>query len=149
MAKETEPAPPSLYEADETAWLELTARLITQGRFSEVDLDALAEYLTDMARRDRREVATRLTVLLEHLLKWQHQPAQRTNSWRRTIIEQRHELEDCLDSGTLLNHAHAVLAKSYGKAVKQAAADTGLPVETFPKTCPYSIDWLLTDELQA
>jgi hypothetical protein len=60
-----------LYEADETAWLDAMADLVRQGRLEELDYAHLAEYLTDMARSDRREVESRLTTLLEHLLKWE------------------------------------------------------------------------------
>ncbi|PYS37078.1 MAG: hypothetical protein DMG14_22495 [Acidobacteria bacterium] len=82
----------------------------------------------------------RLTLLIAHLLKWQHQPEQRSNSWCGTIVSQRHELEDLLESETLRKHADERLAKCYSKAVEQAAAETGLPVTKFPRVCPYSID---------
>src|SRR5205814_7814333 len=81
-----------LYEVDETAWLEAMADLIQQGRWDDLDQAHLAEYLNDMARRDRREVESRLTTLLAHVLKWVHQPEQRSRSWRATIVEQRQEL---------------------------------------------------------
>src|SRR3954466_13834506 len=89
---------PSLYEADETAWLEQTADLVARRRFDEVDHEHLSEYLGDMARRDRREVFSRLVLLLTHLLKWDHQPEQRSNSWRGTILTQRRELRQLLES---------------------------------------------------
>src|SRR3954451_10512771 len=56
MVQRTHAATAALYEIDETAWLEATADLIRNGRLTEVDRDTLAEYLTDMAKRDRREV---------------------------------------------------------------------------------------------
>jgi hypothetical protein len=59
-----------LYESDETAWLEAMAELAAQRRAAEMDYEHLAEFLTDMARRDRREVRSRLVVLITHLLKW-------------------------------------------------------------------------------
>jgi hypothetical protein len=40
MARETEAPPRSLYEEDETAWLELTADLIAKKRFEDVDQPA-------------------------------------------------------------------------------------------------------------
>jgi hypothetical protein len=80
-----------LYEHDETAWLETMAELIRLGRLDEIDYPNLAEYLADMARRDRREVDSRLTVLIVHALKWAHQPDRRSGSWKATIIEQRQE----------------------------------------------------------
>jgi hypothetical protein len=135
-----------LHEVDETAWLEATADLVRQGRFDEIERDALAEYLTDMARRDRREVFSRLVVLLAHLLKWQYQPGRRSGSWRGTILEQQRELRQLLESGTLRNHAQAVLADAYAEARKQAAAETGLARAAFPEACGWELDGALADQ---
>ncbi len=136
-----------LYERDETAWLEAMAQLIRLGRLDEVDYPNLAEYLADMARRDRREVESRLTLMITHALKWAHQPDRRSGSWRGTIVEQRQELEGLVSRGVLRNHAEAVLADAYQKAVERAAAETGLPAETFPLTCPYSLEQLVSADL--
>jgi hypothetical protein len=133
-----------LYETDETAWLEAMAERIQQGRFEELDYPHLAEYLSDMARRDRREVKSRLMTLLTHILKWVHQPEQRSRSWHGTIIEQRQELSDHTSAGVLRNHAEAVLAEAYQKAIDRAVAETGLPVETFPNVCPFTLEQLLS-----
>lgn len=91
--------PEVLYEQDETAWLEAMAELIRMGRRDQVDYPNLAEYLADMARRDRREVTSRLSVLVAHLLKWRHQPERQTGSWRGTVEIQRQELAELLESG--------------------------------------------------
>jgi hypothetical protein len=128
-----------LYETDETAWLEAMAELAAQRRATEMDYDHLAEYLTDMARRDRREVRSRLVVLITHLLKWEYQQKERSRSWRLTIANQRLELKQMLDSKTLRRHAQDVLADAYGDSVKLAAIETGLPNSTFPAQCPYSL----------
>lgn len=145
MVQRTSQALAALYEADETAWLELTAELVRAGRFDQLDPGTLAEYLTDMARRDRREVKSRLVVLLTHLLKWEQQPEHRSGSWRATILEQRRELRDILESGTLRNHAEAVLADAYAAAREQAAAETELDLGVFPPTTPWGLDESLTD----
>jgi hypothetical protein len=137
---------PSLYLEDETAWLEQTAELIAHGRFNEIDCENLSEYLTDMARRDRREVLSRLTVLLVHMLKWDHQPQRRSGGWEATIKLQRAELEDLLESGTLRNHAAEVLAKAYDRARAAASAETGLSESTFSANCPYSLPAILGEE---
>src|SRR5436309_3273636 len=91
----------SLYEQDETAWLEQTADFVAKGHWDAVDREHLSEYLTDMAKRDRREVLSRLVILLAHWLKWQHQSDKRTKSWQRTIMAQRLELEQIFESSTL------------------------------------------------
>jgi len=136
-----------LYEADETAWLEAMAELIQQERWADLDYAHLRDYLSDMARRDRREVESRLAVLLTHLLKWMHQPKKRSRSWRGTIILQGQELEGEAARGVLRKHAEAVLADAYAKAVKRAAAETGLPAKVFPAECPYTLEQLLSPEL--
>jgi Domain of unknown function DUF29 len=70
MVVRTRNALEALYEADETAWLDNMAELIREHRYEELDFSHLQEYLSDMAIRDRRRVESRLTRLLEHILKW-------------------------------------------------------------------------------
>lgn len=138
-----------LYTRDETAWLDVMARLIAERRFGELDYEHLHEFLTDMARRDRREVLSRLTTLLMHLLKFKHQPDLRSNSWVKTIEEQRLELRDLLESGTLRNHAQDVLAKAYERAIKLASIETGLSESTFPQACPLTLEDILEKDYRA
>jgi hypothetical protein len=135
----------ALYEQDETAWLEIIAELVAQKKYAALDHCHLSEYLSDMAKRDRREVYSRLVVLLCHLLKWDHQPEKHTGSWRGTIREQRRELRLLLDGKTLHNHAEAVLADAYAEARKQAADETEMKLSKFPKECAWDIDTLLSD----
>lgn len=138
-------AAPSLYEADETAWLEHTAALVAARRFTEVDADSLSEFLTDMAKRDKREVKNRLAVLLQHLLKWEFQPDRRTTSWELTIDHQRNELADMLDAGSLRRHAEQELPAAYSRAVRAAAKETGLAADAFPADCPYTVAALMAE----
>jgi hypothetical protein len=134
-----------LYERDETAWLETMSVLAASGRYSEMDYQHLSEYLADMAKRDRREVFSRLVVLLCHLLKWEHQPEHRSGSWRGTIRAQRRELRQLLESGKLRNHAEAVLADAYAEARRQAADETELSTDVFPAEDARSLDELLAE----
>src|SRR5947208_1378077 len=105
MAVATVESLAALYAEDETAWLEAMAALIRRRDLAALDLDNLSEYLTDMARRDRREVKSRLVALLSHLLKWQFQPEKRSRSWRTTVLNQRQELADLASRGVLRAHA--------------------------------------------
>jgi hypothetical protein len=146
MAQQTGIPLPRLYEADETAWLEAMAALVAGRRLDELDCEHPGEYLADMARRDRREVVSRLVVLLAHLLKWGHQPERRSGSWRGTILTRRRELRLLLESGTLRDHADAALADAFDEAREQAAAETGLPLATFPSECPWTLDELTARE---
>jgi hypothetical protein len=140
MPDQTVPALPSLYEQDETAWLEETASLVAQRRFGEIDHEHLGEYLSDMAKRDKREVFSRLVILITHLLKWEHQPELRSNSWQGTILSQRRELRQLLESSTLRRYAGEVLGKAYTEAVEQAATETDLAETVFPSECAMSLE---------
>lgn len=134
-----------LYEQDETAWLETMAMLAASGQHAEIDYLHLSEYLADMAKRDRREVFSRLVVLLSHLLKWEFQPEGRSGSWRGTIRAQRRDLRQLLESGTLRNHAQAVLADAYAEARRQAADETELSLDLFPIESALGLDELLAE----
>lgn len=138
----------TLYLEDETAWLDEMSRLVAERRADEIDWENLGEYLHDMARRDRREVYSRLVVLLTHLLKWEHQPDRRSGSWRGTILTQSLELRLLLESGTLRNHAVASLTAAYKDARIRAAAETELPIATFPAECELSIDDLIAQDAE-
>ena len=135
-----------LYETDETAWLEAMAELIREGRLQELDHEHLREYLSDMARRDKREVLSRLAVLVAHRLKWTHQPSERTRSWRTTVETQRQELEDLLQSAVLRAYAVESLPTAYERGIRQALRDTDLPESTFPEQSPFTLADLLSED---
>ncbi len=136
----------ALYERDETAWLEAMSELIAQQRYTDLDHLHLSEYLADMARRDRREVFSRLVVLLTHILKWQHQPQHRSGSWRGTIRTQRRELRQLLESRTLANYAASILADAYSDARKQAADETELALDQFEAECALELEEVLGED---
>jgi Domain of unknown function DUF29 len=136
-----------LYEADETAWLDAMAELIREGRATDLDYPHLAEYLEDMARRDRREVSSRLRILLIHVLKWTYQKEMRTPSWQTTVLDQQAELEPDMEGGVLRKHAEESLSAIYQKAVKRAAQETKLSAEAFPPECPWTLEQLLSSDV--
>ena len=83
---------PSLYDQDFLAWTEQQAALLRAGRLDQLDLDNLAEELDTMGRSEWGELENRLEVLLMHMLKWDHQPARRSRSWKATMREQRNAI---------------------------------------------------------
>jgi len=137
----------ALYEQDFYYWLEQTVNLLKQGRLSEINTEILIDELESMAKRDRRELLSRLVILLTHLLKWQHQPTHRSSSWRGSIIEQRYQIKKQLeDSPSLKNQLTSLIAKAYPDAIKLAQAETGIATKHFPKTCEYTINQIASDE---
>ncbi|EQD45100.1 protein containing DUF29, partial [mine drainage metagenome] len=77
------------YDKDVVAWANEQAALLRAGKFSAIDIEHIAEEIEDVGKSEQRELASRMAVLLAHLLKWQFQPEHRSNSWMRTIKEQR------------------------------------------------------------
>lgn len=45
-----------------------------------------------MGKSEQRGLASRMSVLLAHLLRWQYQPERRGSSWHRTIHDQRNAI---------------------------------------------------------
>ena len=133
-----------LYERDFFAWANEQAALIRAGKLSAADLENIAEEIESMGRSEQRELESRLTVLLLHLLKWQFQPAFRGNSWRYSVLEQRRKVERHLRQNPSLCATLAeTIADSYGDAVIEAARETGLDSSTFPAECAWSFDQMM------
>jgi hypothetical protein len=141
------PAKSTLYDRDFYAWSNQQAALLRAGKLQQADLEHIAEEIESMGKTEKRELISRLTVLLLHLLKWRFQPAKRIASWEASIRVQRNRLADHLDDNPSLRPlAPSALAAAYRDAVLEAAAETGLPGSTFPKTCPWTFEQTLDAE---
>jgi len=145
----------TLYSEDPPAWAKQMAALLKAGQFSELDIAHLVEELEGMGVSEQNELENRLTVLIAHLLKWQYQYRQLSErwrefegrSWRYTIIEQRTRLAKRLrNSPGLKKFLERTIAEAYADAVELSCKDTGLPLETFPVSCPYSQVQILSDD---
>jgi hypothetical protein len=76
-----------------------------------------------------------------HLLKWRHDPDHRSRSWEGTIRVARHKSAKLLrDSPSLRQRLPAPLEDAYPAARVRAGVETGLPEETFPAACPFTLD---------
>ena len=130
---------------DYVAWLNDQAALLRRGAFDRLDADALAEELEDMAKWERRELESRMKVLLHHLLKWEFQADRRSRSWLLTMNEQRDQIATLLrDSPSLRNEIPWTIRESYPAAARRASDETGLPLGTLPALCPYESDQILS-----
>ena len=77
------------YDKDVILWSQEQARPLCAMRFAELDIEHLADEIEDVGKSEKRELASRVAVLLAHLLKWSGQPENRSKSWRATIVLQR------------------------------------------------------------
>jgi len=132
------------YSQDFYAWALNTAELLRQGKFSDVDIEHVAEEIESMGRSDKRELLNRLAILLAHLLKWQFQPERRGNSWKYTIKTQRFDITELLSESPSLNRElEKQLNHAYEKALLIAINETGLSQNTFPKKSPFTLNQCL------
>jgi Domain of unknown function DUF29 len=133
------------YEEDFYAWTVEQSRLLRSGELSAIDVANIAEEIESMGRSDRRELKSRLVVLLMHLSKWRHQPGGRSRSWSATIEEQRLQIEGILgESPSLRPSVAAMLIEAHAIARARAIAETGLADEAFPEVCPFTADEVLS-----
>ena len=144
MPEQNTPSLADLYEQDETAWLEQTASLVAQRRIDEIDHENLSEYLSDMARRDKRRGAQPPRHLDHSLIEMGTSTRAALQLLRGTIRFQRTELKDLLESETLRRHAEDVPPLAYRRAVLQAAAETGLAEKVFPAQSALTLEDILT-----
>ena len=135
------------YQDDYHAWVTEQIALLQAGRFGDLDIPNLVDELKALASSKKHEIDSRLMVLLQHLLKWEFQPEQRTNSWRAGILEQRLRIGGLIaESPSLRRYPAGRMAKEYRIARLKAAGDTGLALSRFPAVCPYSTAEVLDEQ---
>jgi hypothetical protein len=132
------------YDTDFFAWTQAQARLLRAGKLAEVDLANIAEEVRSLGISDKRQVESRLEVLIAHLLKWKYQPGARGPSWQRTIRAQRKAIARVVaDSPSLKSYPKAMITELYDAARLAASAETGIDFTLFPEDCPFTAEQIL------
>jgi hypothetical protein len=127
------------YDEDFVAWAEEQAALLRNGRLAALDTANLAEEVAEMGRSERRELDSRLEILIAHLLKQQFQPEAATRSWVATINERRRAIRRLLEASPSLRKSVAARIEAiYPDAHARAVDETGLAADRFPASSPYA-----------
>ena len=119
----------NLYDTDIVAWAEQQAAFLRRGEWSSLDIANLAEEIEDVGKSEKRELSSRLAVLLSHLLKWRFQPGLRCKSWRATISVQRRSIARQLKQTPSLKRLlsdEEWLQGVWDDAIVRAIGETGL-----------------------
>lgn len=138
----------ALYEQDIVRWSEATVAKLRARDFEHLDLDHLIEEVEALGISQKKELISRLIVLLEHLLKrlYVNLPDD-FNGWERTIRTQRGELEILLDAApSLRGRWEMSFDKAWQIALKNARKE--YPKIAFPTEWDRdrAIDSLLNDD---
>ena len=134
----------TLYEIDDSLWLEETIELLKAKKFDALDLDNLIEELEDLGNEKKFRVASFLQQIIRHCLLLQFWTSEREYNqahWRSEIINFKDELNTYLTTN-LRNYLEHNLATIYEKALRYLRQKTDNKVN-FPDTCPYSLEELL------
>lgn len=135
-----------LYERDYYAWANEQAALLRRGQLGDADIEHIAEEIESMGKSEKRELVSRLQVILVHLLKWQYQPERRGRSWEATILAQRDALGSHLtDNPSLKSTLPESLTRAYKIAALTAGAETELPNSVFPPLCPWTSEQIMDE----
>ena len=146
MSKALErPLPPAIaYDDDVVAWANAQAARLRAIADPRVDFEHIADELESMGRSDRNEIESRMTVLLTHLLKWEHQVERRSRSWRRTILEQRDRLDWLVgESPSLKSAVESARVARFHTARIYASDETGIAIGAFPRECAWTTAQIL------
>ena len=132
-----------LFEKNEQLWSEKMIELLEQNRLNEIDTVNLKVYLIEMGASNKREVKSKITTLLLHLLKWLYQPTHRSRSWRVSIIRERKELKEIFIKNTNLEkYAHECFDDSFTDAIKYAEIEIKSK-KKLPKVHVFSVEQAL------
>ena len=146
MLNQTISTPKTLYDQDFYLWTQTTAQQLKEHKLHEIDIPNLIEEIESMGRSEKRELKSRLIILLMHLLKWQYQPEKRSESWRSTITEQRICIEVLLeDSPSLKPLVAEIFNDCYQKARLKASEETKIKLNFFPQESPFTEEETITN----
>ena len=127
------------YDQDLYGWALQQADLLRRIAPAGLDAKNIAEELEDLGGSQYDKLESALTVLLMHMLKWDHQPDRRSRSWANTIRTQRRHYGKVLKANPSLKpRRDEALAEAYEDARASASSETDLPIKTFPDRCTYS-----------
>jgi hypothetical protein len=134
---------PSLYEQDFYLWIQRTIELLKKGKLEQLDLENLIEEIDSMGKSQRKELKTRLTVLIEHLLKlqyWTTEKEYNVRVWLNTIVEQRRQITYILaDSPSLKPVLNDIFLDCYQDARSDTLRKYQLPATLFPQESPFCL----------
>ena len=137
------------YEQDFVGWLNTQAELLKTGKVNELDIKNLVEEIEAMGRSEKRELESRMIILVMHVLKWTFQPNYQSRSWANTINEQRRRISRVIkDSPSLKNSLNDTewFNDIWQSALYQAVSETGLDIKIFPEQPIWTTQQILVDD---
>jgi len=147
----SERSPADRYEQDFFTWTQEQAAALRAGRLQALDPQHLADEIEDMGRSEQRALASRLAIIIAHLLKLEIQ-LERTptneKSWRNSVATQRRQTQRLLQKNPGLKKADILsdaLESAWDDGRDLAIRETGMDPDRFPAENPYPLSRLLDE----
>jgi hypothetical protein len=137
------------YERDFFSWTQQQAAAVRAGEMNRIDRGNLAEEIEEMGRSEQRALASRLAVLIAHLLKLEVQ-TERTptneKSWSNSVMTQRRQVQRLLAKNPGLRNPTIMaeaLESAWDDGRDWAIRETGLDPDRFPSAAVYDLSEVL------
>lgn len=132
------------YADDLYTWAQEQVALLRAGRVDALDLDNIAEELSDVGLSEDYRLQSAIEVVLLHMLKWDHQPERRSRSWALSIAEHRERARIQLRKNLgLKSSLDEVRGDAFRLARLGAARQMKRQLKSVPADCPYTWDGIL------
>jgi hypothetical protein len=118
----------ALYDEDFVAWSKQQADALRSaartGSNHLLDWENLAEEIEDLSKRERQDLASRISTIIEHLIKLGHSPADEPrNGWRQTVRRSRLEIQRILEASPSLRREVPNLATKEARGAVELAME--------------------------
>ena len=139
----------TLYEKDILLWVEDTVSKFKKHDFENLDIKNLIEEVESLGISQKKELISRLMVLLEHLLKRLYVDSPYDyNGWERTIRNQRAEIDLLISQVPSLQSRWEI---SFNDAWQRALLKVKKEYQkvSFPEECPFeqTIQTILNEDI--
>jgi hypothetical protein len=134
----------TLYEIDDSLWLEETIELLKAKNFEALDLENLIEELEDLGNEKKFRVASFLQQIIRHALLlqfWSSEREYNQGHWESELVNFQDQLNTYL-TASLRKYLEQEFDNICHKALRYVRKKTNNQV-IFPDTCPYSLEELL------
>ena len=136
------------YEDDPYTWALEQAVLLRGCRFDRLDAPNLADEIESLTHYLADKLESDLVRVLQHLLKWDHQPKLRSRSWFLSVVEHRRRIDRHLRKAPGLSSVLDELVQdAFQTARNEVLKETRLSPDSITTTCPYGWDAIMAREI--
>jgi len=137
-----------LYEKDVVAWAEQQKEYLKAGQLHKLDIEHLLEEMDDVGNSYKHALESYFKVLICHLLKWKHQPSQRSCSWVGSINNSRRSIEKIIKKNpSLKNYLQTAFEEEWEIARKWALDEMGMKSNAISSFCPFTLHYAMHEPI--